>query len=70
METINWVIQNVTTLLLTSVVVAVTGLVIILVKPDSEAAVDYDVPLPQQCQPGWKGEVLENPSIKVRRSVK
>ena len=53
------------TILLTGLVVAIAGLVVLWAKPDAEAAVDYSVPLPQQCQPGWKGEVLEKPSIKV-----
>lgn len=25
----------------------------------------YDVPEPEQLSPHWKGEILENPSIKV-----
>lgn len=35
-------------------------------RPDPEAAVDYSVPVPAQCRPGWKGEVLAEPSLKVR----
>lgn len=33
--------------------------------PDFEKPALYRVPVPEQCAPGWKGEVLENPSIKV-----
>lgn len=33
---------------------------------DSEAAVDYSVEPPEQCSPGWKGRVLDEPSLKVR----
>ena len=29
------------------------------------AAVSYTVPTPEQCKEGWKGEVLEEPSIRV-----
>lgn len=29
------------------------------------AAVSYIVPIPDQCGKEWKGEILENPSIKV-----
>ncbi|KAL8646437.1 MAG: hypothetical protein Q9226_006859 [Calogaya cf. arnoldii] len=32
---------------------------------DDEAPVDYAVPLPEQCKPGWAGRILENPSIKI-----
>ncbi|KAI4278464.1 MAG: hypothetical protein L6R38_005247 [Xanthoria sp. 2 TBL-2021] len=35
---------------------------------DEEAPVDYAVPLPEQCKPGWSGTILENPSIKIPRS--
>lgn len=30
-----------------------------------EAPVAYDLPVPAQCRPGWKGKVLEEPSLKV-----
>lgn len=33
--------------------------------PDSEKAIDYEVNLPEQCRPGWQGEQLKNPSLKV-----
>lgn len=36
---------------------------------DPEAAVPYDVAVPEQARPGWKGEVLEQPSLKVRGEV-
>jgi hypothetical protein len=32
---------------------------------DPEAAIDYSTPEPAQIHPDWKGEILENPSIKV-----
>lgn len=37
----------------------------IVVSNNVEAAVDYTVPIPEQCKPGWKGEELEDPQIKV-----
>jgi len=46
-----------------------TSAVLYLVKPDPEAAVDFDVPIPVQCEPGWQGEVLENPSLKVSNNI-
>jgi delta 1-pyrroline-5-carboxylate dehydrogenase len=37
----------------------------LLLRSDPEAAVPYNVTPPQQSMPGWKGEVLEEPSLKV-----
>jgi hypothetical protein len=34
-------------------------------RSDAEAAIPYDVPPPKQAMPGWKGEVLEKPKLKV-----
>lgn len=65
MEALHWVASNTTTALLTATVVAVASLIVYLQKSNKEAAIDFDVPLPPQCQPGWQGTVLENPSIKV-----
>ena len=31
-----------------------------------EPAVDYTVPIPEQCKPGWRGEELEEVQLKVR----
>lgn len=36
-----------------------------ILASDSEAAVLYDVPIPEPCTPGWKGKVLEEPGLKV-----
>ncbi len=30
-----------------------------------EPAVDYTVPIPEQCQPGWRGEDLNEIQLKV-----
>ncbi|KAL8636202.1 MAG: hypothetical protein Q9228_006378, partial [Teloschistes exilis] len=40
-------------------------LVFVLFREDTEAPIDYTVPLPEQCKPGWKGKTLEEPSIKI-----
>lgn len=32
---------------------------------DDERPVSFTIPLPEQCKPGWKGEVLDDPKIKV-----
>ncbi|KAF2792407.1 aldehyde dehydrogenase-like protein [Melanomma pulvis-pyrius CBS 109.77] len=39
-----------------------------LLRTDPEAAVPYAVTPPAQAQPGWKGEVLAEPSLKVSGS--
>ena len=36
-----------------------------LFRTDVEAAVEYHVEPPVEARPGWKGEVLEEPSLKV-----
>jgi hypothetical protein len=36
---------------------------------DPEGAVDFNVPEPEQLRQDWKGEVLENPLIKVNNFV-
>jgi len=65
MDVLDWCVQNVAITLATCIVIAATGIIVYVARPDQEAAVEYHVPLPPQCEPGWKGEVLENPSIKV-----
>jgi hypothetical protein len=32
---------------------------------DPHAAVTYSVPEPEQLKPGWKGEIVSEPSLKV-----
>ena len=34
-------------------------------RADPEEAVKYVVDTPEQAKPGWEGEVLEEPSLKV-----
>ncbi|KAL8810362.1 MAG: hypothetical protein Q9200_002642 [Gallowayella weberi] len=36
-----------------------------ILSESEEAPVDYFVPLPVQCKPGWTGRTLEDPSIKI-----
>ena len=38
----------------------------LLLRTDYEAPVPYHVPPPEQAQPGWKGQVLQEPTLKVR----
>lgn len=30
-----------------------------------ESAIEFDIPRAPQCKPGWRGQELESPSIKV-----
>lgn len=62
-----------------AVVFGATGLVPVLVsflvlyilgrKSGLEAPVPYNVTPPEQARPGWKGEVLDEPSLKVPYAV-
>lgn len=44
---------------------AFVWMVYLLLRPDPEAAVDFALPAPSPCSPGWKGQALDRPSIKV-----
>jgi hypothetical protein len=37
-------------------------------RHDAEKAVSYSVDEPEQSRPGWRGEVLQNPSIQIEGS--
>ncbi len=37
----------------------------LLLTTSKETPVPYTVPVPEQSKEGWKGELFENPSIKV-----
>ena len=58
---------NYTIVLTTGVAVILAGLLARYVAREyAESAVSYTVPAPDEIQPGWKGEVLDEPSIKAR----
>ncbi|GAB7352593.1 hypothetical protein MBLNU459_g2974t1 [Dothideomycetes sp. NU459] len=65
MDTLDWVAQNQGTVLLTTVTLIVASGLLLLTRSNGEEAIDFEVPLPQQCEPSWKGEILETPSIKA-----
>ncbi|CAD0098854.1 unnamed protein product [Aureobasidium mustum] len=68
-EALDWVSENQSTVALTWVaVVFATAVLWFATKGESEAAVDFEVPLPKQCGPGWQGEVLQEPSLKISGS--
>lgn len=66
MDALDWAAQNQGAVLLTAAAVIFAGTLLVLTKSNGEEAVLFEVPFPPQCEPGWKGEILENPSIKVR----
>ncbi len=37
----------------------------VVLSDDGERAVKFSIQEPKQCDPSWKGDYLENPSIKV-----
>nr|POE59076.1 putative aldehyde dehydrogenase-like protein [Quercus suber] len=39
------------------------------VYPDPTKAVVFTVPAPDQCKPGWRGSILQSPTIKVPNST-
>jgi hypothetical protein len=45
------------------------GLLYVLLRNDVEAAVLYNVIPPEQSRLGWKGEILEEPSLKVHLNL-
>lgn len=55
------------------IVVAIVGLASVYIFArlftDPEAAVDYTILEPEQLHPDWKGEVLDEPSLKVDQLV-
>ncbi|KAI5239004.1 ALDH-like protein [Aureobasidium subglaciale] len=68
-EALDWVSDNQGTVALTWVaVVFATAVWWFMTKGDSEAAVDFEVPLPKQCEDGWQGEVLREPGLKISGS--
>ena len=54
---------------LITAVVAVATFVYLFVRISTwswdERAADYDVPVPEQAREGWKGCILQRPSLKV-----
>lgn len=51
-----------------SVVFVFAAIKIIVLDDDEERLVKLVVPVPEQCSPEWKGEVLEEPTIKISGS--
>ncbi|KAF2745811.1 ALDH-like protein [Sporormia fimetaria CBS 119925] len=51
-----------------AVVPLLAVLIIALFDEDKEAAVPYQVAAPEQAKPGWRGEILEEPTLKVSGS--
>lgn len=38
-------------------------------RTDAEKAVEFSIPAPEECRPGWSGKQLDSPSIKVPGST-
>lgn len=52
-------------ILLLSVVFVFAAFKYIVLDDDEERPVQLEVPVPEQCSPEWKGEILDEPTIKV-----
>ncbi|TID19401.1 Aldedh-domain-containing protein [Venturia nashicola] len=54
------------------IIIAIVGLASVYVFArlftDTESAVDYTIPEPEQLHPDWKGEVLDEPSLNISGS--
>lgn len=50
---------------LLSVVFVFAAFKYIVLDDDEERPVQLKVPVPEQCSPEWKGEILDEPTIKV-----
>ena len=50
-----------------SIVLVISVFNHVVLSPDEERPIPFRVPIPKQCSPEWKGELLEEPSIKVGR---
>ena len=37
----------------------------VVLDDEKDGPVNFKVPVPEQCSPEWKGEVLQEPTIKV-----
>jgi hypothetical protein len=48
-----------------SIICVITAFNYTVLNDSDEQPANCHVPLPKQCDPEWKGEVLEQPSIKV-----
>lgn len=53
----------VTFVLSTSLVLLIFNVVVL--SKDEERAINFRVPWPQQCDSEWRGEILQQPSLKV-----
>ena len=38
---------------------------VVVLSDDGEAFVKFKVPIPEQCAPEWKGEIMAEPNVKV-----
>ncbi len=36
-----------------------------IINDGEESALDFNVPVPEQCKPGWEGGLLGEPTLKV-----
>lgn len=48
-----------------TIVVLSSILIRTLFKGEDEQPIPFNVPVPEQCKPDWKGEYLDKPDLKV-----
>ena len=54
---------------LAAIVVAGAGFKYVFIGGEDESPIPINVPVPEQVKPGWTGEVLDHPEIKVRQTL-
>ena len=52
-----------------SIVLVVSVFNHVVLNPDAERPIHFQIPVPEQCNPQWRGKVLEEPSIKVSQFI-
>lgn len=58
-----------TTTLIALYLSVTTFILYLLLRSDPEKAVTFSVPTPEQCEPNWVGQELEEPTVKVSGST-
>lgn len=55
-------------LIFSAILILLITIYFALLNNDDERPVSFSIPLPEQCKPGWKGEVLDDPKVKVSKA--
>jgi len=70
LEALTGLLEHYNAIAVSVVAIVLATVVISNVRVRKWGGVPYTVPIPEQCKPGWEGEVLENPAITVWGNVR